>query len=91
MENKILKFAIIGTSDMANYHMKSVVSHPNTELVAICDIHPERITPRAIEHNVKKTFTDYKEMLKDPEIDAVIVCTPDFVHEEMTVEALKAG
>ena len=90
-KNKILRFAVIGTSDMANYHMNSVVSHKNTELVAICDIHPERITPRAIEHNVKKTFTDYKEMLKDPDIDAVIVCTPDFVHEEMTVEALKAG
>ncbi len=89
--SKRLGVAVIGTSVMANYHMNAVDANPHTELVAICDKHPELIVPRAAEHNVKKTYTDYKEMYKDPDIDLVIVCTPDFVHEEMTVGALEAG
>ena len=36
-------------------------------------------------------FTDYKEMLKLPELDAVIIATPDYLHEEMAVAALEAG
>ncbi len=91
MSGKKLRFAVIGTSGMAKFHMNAVNDNPYTELVALCDIHPESLPAMAKEFNVSKTYTDYKEMYKDADLDGVIVCTPDFVHEEMTVEALKAG
>lgn len=91
MAKKKLGVGVIGASNMAALHMQAAVSNPFTELVAICDIHPERITPRAEEFGVEKTYTDYNEMYKDPAVDIVVVCTPDFVHEDMAIKALEAG
>lgn len=67
--------------------------HPEngTEIVAGADTDP------AAEAFFKEKFpnadfyTDYRDLLKDPEIDAVFIATPDFLHEEMAVAALEAG
>ncbi len=61
------------------------------EMVAVCDVNPEIAKQAADKFNIAKTYVDYRELLADPEIDAVSVTTPNKYHKQPTVDALKAG
>ncbi len=65
----------------------------NCELVAFCDLIEERAQKAAETYGAPgaKVYTDYKELLADPEIDAVHVLTPNVAHCEISVAALEAG
>ena len=63
----------------------------NVEVVAICDIVPEKAEALAEKFHIPHIFEDYKEMLKMPELDAVDICTPNVWHSIMAVDALEAG
>ncbi len=92
--DRIVKVGIIGCGGIANgKHMPSLKAVPNVQMVAFCDIVEERAinakekfgTPDA------KAYTDYKELLKDPEIEVVHVLTPNRSHADITVDSLYAG
>ena len=72
---KKLKIGIIGSGGIARgAHMKGYASIPDLcEMVAVCDINAENAQKAADEYGVGKIYTDYKDMLADPEIDAVSV------------------
>ena len=94
MDKKRLKVGIIGCGGIANgKHMSSLAKVKDCEMVAFCDIIPERAEKAAQKFGTPdaKTYTDYKELLKDPEIDVVHVCTPNRAHSFITVDALHAG
>src|SRR5688500_11241665 len=90
---KKLKIGIIGSGGIAqSCHMKGYASMPDdVEMVAVCDISEETCQKAAGAYGVTKTYTDYRELLADPEVDAVSVATPNKHHLEPTVAALKAG
>lgn len=91
--SKKLKIGIIGSGGIAQgAHMKGYAAIPDQcEMVAVCDVNPETAKKAAEMYNVPKQYTDYRELLADPEIDAVSVATPNKYHVEPTVDALKAG
>lgn len=92
--DKKLKVAIVGCGGIANgKHMPSLKKVSEVEMVAFCDLIPERAEKAAKAFGAEgaKTYTDYKEMLKDDSIDNVHVCTPNRVHSEISVAALNAG
>ena len=76
MEERKLRYGLIGCGMIARVkHMKGVAAHSDeAEVVAFCDIIPERAKNYAREYGTKdaKVYTDYKELLKDETIDAVI-------------------
>ena len=82
---------IISASEMAQAHMRGMKNNPRVQLSAICDVEPERLAEAGKKFHIEKLYQDYRDLLADPEIDAVIVCTPDYLHKEMTVAALQAG
>lgn len=88
-----LKIGIIGSGGIAQgCHMKGYAAMPDLcEIVAVCDVNPETAQQAAAKFSVSKTYTDFRELLKDPEIDAVSVATPNAYHLQPTVEALRAG
>ena len=91
---KLIKVGIIGCGGIANgKHMPSLAKVRDCEMVAFCDIIPERAEKAAKEFGTAdaKVYTDYKELLKDPAIDVVHVCTPNRSHSFITVDALEAG
>lgn len=90
----ILKAGIIGCGGIANgKQMPSVKATGLVDMVAFCDIAPEKAQKAAKEFGTvdAKTYTDYRELLKDSSIDIIYVCTPNRSHSEITVAALNAG
>ena len=94
MEKKLVNVGIIGCGGIANSkHMPSLSKVENCRMVAFCDIIPERAEKAAAKFGTPdaKTYTDYKELLKDESIDVVHICTPNRSHSFITVDALYAG
>jgi myo-inositol 2-dehydrogenase / D-chiro-inositol 1-dehydrogenase len=100
--NRRLNIAQIGIGRMGQDDMMNVMKHPLARMVAVCDLDSIRLQ-RAREDVVKfyqdkgesnvnvRTYHDYRELLAQPDIDAVIVSTPDHWHALMAVEAALAG
>ncbi len=65
--------------------------HPDAECTAICQRDKESLNKIGDQFGVEKRYTDYREMLKSPDIDAIHIVTPIAEHARMTVEALNAG
>ncbi len=86
-----IRFGIVGCGVISPHHAKAVTAAPDAELVACCDIIPERAKNLADEHGTPKVYTDYKDLLADPNVDAVNVCVPSGLHGEVTIAAAKAG
>lgn len=91
--SKKLKIGIIGSGGIAKAaHMPGYqASSDLCEMVAVCDIDEAVAIDAAKKFDVAKTYTDYRDLLADPEIDAVSVSTPNIVHLQPTIDALKAG
>ncbi|HEX5414410.1 MAG TPA: Gfo/Idh/MocA family oxidoreductase [Chloroflexota bacterium] len=64
---------------------------PGSRLVAVSDLSTERLAVARSLHPLVKTTTDYRELLEDPAIDAVVVSTPVATHFELGMQALRAG
>ena len=63
----------------------------SAELVAVCDLNEARARDIADRYNVPHVYTDYRDLLARPDIAAVSIATPDFVHREIAVAAAEAG
>jgi len=65
--------------------------HPNAEVAAICQRNRDSLAEIGDKFGVEKRYTDYAELLRDPDIDAVHINTPIPDHAEHTLQALRAG
>ncbi len=91
---RIVKVGIIGCGGIANgKHMPSLAQVENVQMIAFCDILPERAEKAAKEYGTPdaKVYTDYKELLKNEDVEVVHVLTPNREHADITVDALHAG
>ena len=89
---KKLRLGIIGTGGIVRAcHIKPLAAHPEIEIVAACDIVPEKLAKFAKEFSIPATYADYRELLARDDIDAVDICTPNHLHSVIAVEALKRG
>lgn len=88
---KKLKVGVIGCGSIAQHrHLPEYQWNEQVELVAVCDIHEGRVKEIAEKYQVK-AYTEYEELLEDKEIEAVSVCTPNYLHAPISIAALKAG
>lgn len=86
-----LKVAVIGCGSIAQYrHLPEYKMNKDVELVAVCDINEERVNKVASEYGVK-AYTSYEELLASGTVDAVSVCTPNYLHAPISVVALNSG
>ena len=91
MAEKIMNIAVIGCSGMASSHMRGVCAREGVKLYAICDPAEERLAQRKEEFGVEIAVKDYRELVDDPNLDAVVIVVPDKLHLPMTRDFLKAG
>jgi len=88
---KKLNVGIIGIGFQGQRHAESYSMLKEAELLAISDVDKEKAQRAARELGVPNVYVDYKEMLENPEIEAVSVATPDHLHREPVVDSIKAG
>lgn len=91
--SKVVKVGIIGCGGIANgKHLPSLSKLKQVELVAFCDIIPERAEQAAKEYGSEdaKTYEDYHELLKDETIDVIHVLTPNNSHAEISIASMEA-
>ena len=86
-----LRIAVIGLGWFGEIHCEAIVGIPHLELAALCTRTPDRLQALAGKFGVKKATTDYRELLADPDIDAVSIVTMWDQHTEPAVAALAAG
>ncbi len=89
----MLKVAIIGAGAISSAHMEAYLQFPDRcQIVAVCDIYPEKAEKKAKEFNLDATiYDDHTKMLNREDIDLVSVCTPPYTHSEITINFLDSG
>src|SRR6478672_3129556 len=90
--NDRVQIALIGAGGMGTEDALSSLAHDGVQIVAASDVYDGRLT-RAQERWGNQVFTtrDYREVLARPDIDAVIVGTPDHWHSKISIDAMNAG
>ncbi|HZO91540.1 MAG TPA: Gfo/Idh/MocA family oxidoreductase [Chthonomonadaceae bacterium] len=90
---RALGVAINGAGWVAGEHIKAYQKNPHTEVVAICSRTRESAAARALEAGLEdiQITTDYAEVLRNPRVDIVSVCTPPNCHPQDTIRAAEAG
>lgn len=90
---KPLRIGFIGAGGIAHMHARHLKKQENVEIVAAADVGEKSLNKFIEAFPGTKPFADYKQMLSKSagEMDAVCVCTPNGLHAENTIDALKAG
>ena len=93
--NKKYKVGLIGLGGIAKgSHMPAYQRMDNVELAAICDIQPHKIEIFKEKFSISDdvpAFTDYHDLFEVEGLDYVDICTPNYLHSIIAVEALKKG
>ena len=87
--NEKVAIACVGVGGKGWTDMLEVA--PGNEIVAICDIDEDRLAKAAVRFDKAKQYTDWRKLLEQPGIDAVMVSTPDHTHAPVTATALGLG
>src|SRR5262249_35248042 len=72
-------------------HLPGYAAHDQVNLVAICDIDGAGAEPRAEKSGAKGIYTSHEEILRDPDVEMIDVCTPTSTHLELSLAAIAAG
>ncbi len=92
MSSPSLRFAVLGVGRIGKIHAENLANRlPGTKVVALSDTFSEPLLALAAELNVAKTFTDYRQVLEMPEVDAIALCTPTSTHYQIILDAAAAG
>lgn len=87
-----VRVGVIGVG-IGKAHLKGYSGVPEADVVALCDLDENRAkeTAQQFELHDAAIHTDHRALLDDPNIDAVSVCLPNFLHQPIALEALDAG
>src|SRR5213082_3018015 len=90
MTDRKINVAIVGLGFGAEF-IPIYQRHPNANVYAICQRNAQKLNEIGDAFDIEKRYTDYDELLKDPNIDAVHINTPIPDHASQSIKALKAG
>ena len=86
-----VRFALIGCGRIASNHMEAIKAHhENAELVAVCDIDPERLAA-AVKRTGARGHASLEALLAAESPDCVVITTPSGLHSQQVIEVARAG
>jgi predicted dehydrogenase len=92
MAQRKVRVAIVGAGAVSDYHhVPGIRLDPRCELAAVCDTSETLLAQRRKDWGVEKTTTDPLSLCTDPEVDALVIATPNFTHREIAVAAARGG
>ncbi|GGD59031.1 Gfo/Idh/MocA family protein [Paenibacillus nasutitermitis] len=87
-----IKFAVVGTGWVAGEYMKAILADPEAELSGLVSSNPDRAKQILVDHNSDaRCFGTFAEMVKDPQIDAIVLCSTPDVRAEQAILAAQNG
>ncbi len=93
--NSDIRVAVIGVGGRGSGHMEQLRKIKGVRLVALCDVDQvtldKRIASASKDGSYVKSYRDYRDLLKDPEVDAVTIATPNHSHTLVAMTAIAAG
>ena len=91
-QNGRVKVGIIGSQFEADIHAAAFQIAPHeAEVVAVASPTPENAAALAKKYEIPRVFTDYREMLREKDIEMVTIAAPNSLHAPMTIDCAKAG
>ena len=92
MAKKAVRVAVVGVGAAAQVsHIPALKKSDGVELVALCDRDEEKAARVAQRFGIPRAVETIDELLRDDALDAIVVCTPNFLHAPMAIAALQAG
>ncbi len=92
MSNKKLHFGIIGAGRIGRVHAETLAFRlPESQIVTITDVNREAAQSLAAHCGIPKIAESSEEVIADPQVEAVLICSPTDTHTDLIVEAAKAG
>ena len=88
---KKLRVGLIGAGGIAGTHTDNYKKFEDVEVAAACDVNAAGLLRFQEKYQIPQTFKTWQEMLKAVPLDAVSVCTPNFLHCQSAIDALNAG
>jgi predicted dehydrogenase len=86
-----VRIGVIGTGSRGMYHLNHLLTIPQAEVIALCDDYAPHLQQAVALYPQAKRFNDYRELLEDKNVQAVIITTPLNEHERMTLDSFSAG
>ena len=87
----MLKIGVIGYGYWGPNLVRNFMDVPGSTVVSVCDLRPERLVQLQARYPSVKTLNNHRELLDDPEIDAIAVATPVSSHFDLAMAALEAN
>lgn len=88
---KPVQIGVIGTGSISSMHLNAYKNNEEANIYAVCDLNENRAREAAEKYGAEKVYTDYRELLADPAIEAVSICTWNNSHAEISIAAVEAG
>jgi len=90
--NKKIKVGVIGAGRIGKLHTENILYNiKDAEIKAVADINADKIRDWAFELGIPNVYSDYREIINDNEIDAVLICSSTDTHSRIIIEAAEAG
>ncbi|MEE9615588.1 MAG: Gfo/Idh/MocA family oxidoreductase [Anaerolineae bacterium] len=86
-----VRIALTGTGYIAKIHAQAIQNTLEAEIVAVANHRPESMQAFAAEFGISRQCPDVDALLADGDVDALVVCTPNYLHAPQAIAALKAG
>jgi len=86
-----VKVGIVGLGLVSDSHIKGYQSHPDAQVIAVCDLDEQRAKQVCQKYGIAKHYTAFDAMLKDPDINTIDITTPTHLHAPMALAAARAG
>ncbi len=83
-----INFGIVGCGKIFDRHANAILSTKGAKIVAVSDKNSDRLQSVQKVYGLDKAYTNYEEMLEDPAVDMVVICTPSGMHASMSVNAI---
>jgi len=92
MQQTRVRFGVLGAGRIGKIHIENLANRiPGAAVVALSDVAGAELEAVAARFGIAKTFPDYRELLADPDVDAVVICSPTNLHYRMIVDAAAHG
>lgn len=87
---QVYRFGVIGCGRISKNHMESIQALPQAKLAAVCDV-KEEVLKSVMDRYHCQGYLNYRELLQNPTIDIVNICTESGYHAAIAIEAMRAG